>query len=337
MIIIVNGEKQLILAHRSGLSQLTTQLQHSSWNCYFHNLRKKYKETEKLKIIQNIYRKLKVENNTEHFSSYLMNYRKKRKKNECNMKNKNFISSALRVIEIESQAVMSLSNQIQPDFENLCKEIIKIKGKLILMGIGKSGHIAQKISATLSSTGTSSFFIHPTEAAHGDLGMISKHDAILILSNSGETKEIIEILSALKRSAGNIFTLTNNNQSTIARAGKINLVINADEEACPLDLAPTSSTTIALVFGDALAIALLEARGFNKDDFAKSHPAGQLGKKLTILVQDLAVMNEKAPIVNQSTSLKEALKNCGKTVTLLAEMEDLGAHAKSVKLRLKEP
>ena len=223
------------------------------------------------------------------------------------MKNKNFISSALRVIEIESQAVMSLSNQIQPDFENLCKEIIKIKGKLILMGIGKSGHIAQKISATLSSTGTSSFFIHPTEAAHGDLGMVSKHDAILILSNSGETKEIIEILSALKRSAGNIFTLTNNNQSTIARAGKINLVINADEEACPLDLAPTSSTTIALVFGDALAIALLEARGFSKDDFAKSHPAGQLGKKLTMLVQDLAVMNEKAPIVNQSTSLKEAL------------------------------
>ena len=223
------------------------------------------------------------------------------------MKNKNFISSALRVIEIESQAVMSLSKQIQPDFENLCKEILKIKGKLILMGIGKSGHIAQKISATLSSTGTSSFFIHPTEAAHGDLGMISKQDAILILSNSGETKEIIEILSALKRSTGNIFTLTNNNQSTIARAGKVNLVINADEEACPLDLAPTSSTTIALVFGDALAIALLEARGFNKDDFAKSHPAGQLGKKLTILVQDLAVMNEKAPIVNQSTSLKEAL------------------------------
>ena len=223
------------------------------------------------------------------------------------MKNKNFTSSALRVIEIESRAVMSLSKQIQPDFENLCKEILKIKGKLILMGIGKSGHIAQKISATLSSTGTSSFFIHPTEAAHGDLGMISKQDAILILSNSGETKEIIEILSALKRSTVNIFTLTNNNQSSIARAGKVNLVINADEEACPLDLAPTSSTTIALVFGDALAIALLEARGFSKDDFAKSHPAGQLGKKLTILVQDLAVMNEKAPIVNQSTSLKEAL------------------------------
>ena len=220
------------------------------------------------------------------------------------MKNKNFTSSALRVIEIESRAVMSLSKQIQPDFENLCKEILKIKGKLILMGIGKSGHIAQKISATLSSTGTSSFFIHPTEAAHGDLGMISKQDAILILSNSGETKEIIEILYALKRSTVNIFTLTNNNQSSIARAGKVNLVINADEEACPLDLAPTSSTTIALVFGDALAIALLEARGFSKDDFAKSHPAGQLGKKLTMLVQDLAVMNEKVPIVSQDSSLK---------------------------------
>jgi arabinose-5-phosphate isomerase len=223
------------------------------------------------------------------------------------MKDKNFINSALNVIEIESKAVMNLRNQIQSDFENLCSNILQIKGKLILMGIGKSGHIAQKISATLSSTGTSSFFIHPTEAAHGDLGMINKKDAILILSNSGETKEIIEILPALKRSTANIFTLTNNDQSTIAKAGKINLVINAEEEACPLNLAPTSSTTIALVFGDALAIALLEARGFGKDDFAKSHPAGQLGKKLTTLVQDLAATNDKAPIVNEAISLKDAL------------------------------
>ncbi|MDA8607416.1 KpsF/GutQ family sugar-phosphate isomerase [Gammaproteobacteria bacterium] len=223
------------------------------------------------------------------------------------MRDKNFINSALSVIEIESKAVMNLRNQIQSDFESLCSNILKIKGKLILMGIGKSGHIAQKISATLSSTGTSSFFIHPTEAAHGDLGMINKKDAILLLSNSGETKEIIEILPALKRSTANIFTLTNNNQSTIAKAGKINLVISAEEEACPLNLAPTSSTTIALVFGDALAIALLDARGFSKDDFAKSHPAGQLGKKLTTLVQDLAATNEKAPIVNEAISLKDAL------------------------------
>jgi arabinose-5-phosphate isomerase len=238
------------------------------------------------------------------------------------MKDKNFINSALNVIEIESKAVMNLRNQIQSDFESLCSNILKIKGKLILMGIGKSGHIAQKISATLSSTGTSSFFIHPTEAAHGDLGMINKKDAILLLSNSGETKEIIEILPALKRSTANIFTLTNNNQSTIAKAGKINLVINAEEEACPLNLAPTSSTTIALVFGDALAIALLDARGFSKDDFAKSHPAGQLGKKLTTLVQDLAATNEKAPIVNEAISLKDALievteKKLG--VTLVSE------------------
>ncbi|MDB3950815.1 KpsF/GutQ family sugar-phosphate isomerase [Gammaproteobacteria bacterium] len=237
------------------------------------------------------------------------------------MKDKNFINSALNVIEIESKAVMNLSNQITTDFEDLCSNILDTQGKLILMGIGKSGHIAQKISATLSSTGTASFFIHPTEAAHGDLGMINKEDSILILSNSGETKEIIEILPALKRSTSNIFTLTNSNQSTIAKAAEISLVINADEEACPLDLAPTSSTTIALVFGDALAIALLEARGFSKDDFAKSHPAGQLGKKLTTLVQDLAVMNEKTPMVDQMTSLKEALmeitgKKLGLTLVL---------------------
>ena len=223
------------------------------------------------------------------------------------MKKKNFINTAIKVIKTEADAVMSLIDQIQPDFENLCESILDTKGKLILMGIGKSGHIAQKISATLSSTGTSSFFIHPTEAAHGDLGMISKNDSILILSNSGETKEIIEILPSLKRATSSIFTLTNNDNSAIAKAGKINLTINADEEACPLDLAPTSSTTIALVFGDALAIALLNARGFSKDDFARSHPAGQLGKKLTTSVKDLAVMDQRAPIVDQNTSLKDAL------------------------------
>ena len=223
------------------------------------------------------------------------------------MKSKNFINSALKVIEIEGNAVLNLTKQIGSDFENLCLKILNTKGKLILMGIGKSGHIAQKISATLSSTGTSSFFVHPTEAAHGDLGMIDKDDAILILTNSGETKEIIAILPALKHCTSNIFTLTNNIQSTIAKAGKINLVINAAEEACPLDLAPTSSTTIALAFGDALAIALLEARGFSKDDFAKSHPAGQIGKKLTTMVKDLATMKDNTPMVHENTSLKDTL------------------------------
>ena len=223
------------------------------------------------------------------------------------MKDKNFIQDALNTIKIEGNAVLALRDQIKDDFERLCKAILDTKGKLILMGLGKSGHISQKISATLSSTGTPSFFIHPTEAAHGDLGMINKEDSILIISNSGETAEIISILPALKRSTPNIFTLTNNSQSTIAKAGKISITINANAEACPLDLTPTSSTTITLVFGDALALALLNHRGFTKDDFAKSHPAGQLGRKLTTLVKDIYTNEEDAPVVLESTSLKDAL------------------------------
>ena len=223
------------------------------------------------------------------------------------MQEKNFIKSALQVIEIEGNAILALQDQIQDTFNDLCEKIINTEGKLVLMGIGKSGHIAQKISATLSSTGTPSFFIHPTEAAHGDLGMIEKQDIILVLSNSGETKEILEILPALKRCAGHIFTLTNNANSTLAKAGEINIVIKANQEACPLDLTPTSSTTLALVFGDALAIALLNHRGFTRDDFARSHPAGQLGKKLTTLVRDVAIMGDAAPVVFEDTSLKDAL------------------------------
>ena len=223
------------------------------------------------------------------------------------MQENNFINSALKVIQIEGKAILGLQDQIEETFNDLCSNILATKGKLILMGIGKSGHIAQKISATLSSTGTPSFFIHPTEAAHGDLGMIDKKDAILILSNSGETKEITEILLAFKRCAGSIFTLTNNADSTIAKTGDINILIKANEEACPLDLAPTSSTTLALVFGDALAVSLLEHRGFTKDDFAKSHPAGQLGKKLTTLVKDIAIMDNNTPVVSKDASLKDAL------------------------------
>ena len=223
------------------------------------------------------------------------------------MQENNFINSALKVIQIEGKAILGLQDQIEETFNDLCSNILATKGKLILMGIGKSGHIAQKISATLSSTGTPSFFIHPTEAAHGDLGMVDKKDAILILSNSGETKEIIEILPALKRCADSIFTLTNNADSTIAKTGDINVLIKANEEACPLDLAPTSSTTLALVFGDALAVSLLEHRGFTKDDFAKSHPAGQLGKKLTTLVKDIAIMGNNTPVVSKDASLKDAL------------------------------
>ncbi len=242
------------------------------------------------------------------------------------MQENNFINSALEVIQIEGKAILGLQDQIEETFNDLCANILTTKGKLILMGIGKSGHIAQKISATLSSTGTPSFFIHPTEAAHGDLGMIDKKDAILILSNSGETKEIIEILPALKRCAGSIFTVTNNADSTIAKTGDINILIKVNEEACPLDLAPTSSTTLALVFGDALAVSLLEHRGFTKDDFAKSHPAGQLGKKLTTLVKDIAIMDNGTPVVSKDASLKDALieiteKKLG--ITLVADGREI--------------
>ena len=223
------------------------------------------------------------------------------------MEEKNFINSAIKVIRMEGEAVLALQDQIQDKFYDLCKNILNTNGKLILMGVGKSGHIAQKISATLSSTGTPSFFIHPTEAAHGDLGMIDKKDAVLILSNSGETSEIIKILPALKRCAGKIFTLTNNKNSSIAQTGDINIIIKAKEEACPLDLAPTSSTTLALVFGDALAVSLLEYRGFTRDDFARSHPAGQLGMKLTTLVKDIAIMDDQAPMVLEDASLKDTL------------------------------
>ena len=217
------------------------------------------------------------------------------------------IAAGKAVIDQEIAGLKAVAEALDADFSAVVECLATRKGRVIITGMGKSGHIARKIAATLASTGTPAHFVHPAEASHGDLGMINKEDSILILSNSGETKEIINILPALKRSTSNIFTLTNNKKSTIAKAGKISLTINANEEACPLDLAPTSSTTIALVFGDALAIALLEARGFSKDDFAKSHPAGQLGKKLTTLVQDLAVMNDKAPMVDENTSLKDTL------------------------------
>ena len=187
------------------------------------------------------------------------------------------------------------------------------------MGVGKSGHIAQKISATLSSTGTPSIFIHPTEAAHGDMGLINKKDIVLLISNSGETDEIVNILPSLKRHAKEIASLTSNNKSTIANSSDIKIQLKSKKEACPLDLAPTSSTTNALVFGDALSIALLEAKGFTKKDFASSHPAGKLGKKLITQVKDLMHKGAAVPRVSPSTILDKALieitkKNLGITL-----------------------
>ena len=200
------------------------------------------------------------------------------------MSTNKFINSAKKTIGIQADSIASLSNQIDKSFAEIAKKVSLIKGKLIVMGVGKSGHVGQKVSATLASTGTPSFFIHPTEAAHGDLGMIAKDDAVLIFSNSGETKEVTAILPALKRMTSDIFSITGNADSSIAKASSVHLKVQVEKEACPHDLAPTSSTTASMVIGDALAISLIEEKNFSSEDFAKSHPAGELGKKLTTYV-----------------------------------------------------
>ena len=234
----------------------------------------------------------------------------------------NYIASAKRTLKIESNSISQIASQLDKSFITLCDKVIKCDGKFIIMGVGKSGHIAQKISATLSSTGTPSIFIHPTEAAHGDMGLIDKKDIVLLISNSGETDEIINILSSLKRHCKEIASLTSNNKSSIAKSADIKIQLKSKKEACPLNLAPTSSTTNALVFGDALAIALLEAKGFTQKDFASSHPAGKLGKKLITLVEDLMHKGNAVPKVSPNTVLDKALleitkKNLG--ITLIVE------------------
>ena len=234
----------------------------------------------------------------------------------------NYIASAKRTIKIESNSISQIASQLDKSFITLCDKVIKCDGKFIIMGVGKSGHIAQKISATLSSTGTPSVFIHPTEAAHGDMGLIDKKDIVLLISNSGETDEIINILPSLKRHCKEIASLTSNNKSSIAKSADIKIQLKSKKEACPLNLAPTSSTTNALVFGDALAIALLEAKGFTQKDFASSHPAGKLGKKLITLVEDLMHKGNAVPKVSPNTVLDKALleitkKNLG--ITLIVE------------------
>ena len=222
------------------------------------------------------------------------------------MKKYNFLQSAKNTFQIEAKAVSDLSNQLDSNFEKLCLSALESKGKLVIMGIGKSGHIGQKIAATLSSTGTKSVFIHPTEAAHGDMGLIGKEDIVILISNSGETDEIINIMPSIKRLSKLIASISSNQMSTMAKGSDIAIVIKT-EEACPLDLAPTSSTTAALAFGDALAIALLEAKGFTKDDFASSHPAGKLGRKLITRVSDLMHKEDDLPKVSEGTLLTNAL------------------------------
>lgn len=217
------------------------------------------------------------------------------------------IASAQRTIKMESAAVSALADHIGSEFARACQLLLGIKGRVIVTGMGKSGHIANKLAATLASTGTPAFYVHPGEASHGDMGMITHQDAVIALSNSGSTPEVLTLLPLLKRMGVTLVSMTGNPNSPLAEAADVHLYAGVDTEACPLDLAPTSSTTAALVLGDALAIALLEARGFTAEDFAFSHPGGALGRKLLLKVEDVMASGADVPKVSPSATLAEAL------------------------------
>lgn len=223
------------------------------------------------------------------------------------MKKINHLKSARRTLKIEAKGLEELSKSLNADFNEVCNKLMNTKGKIITLGIGKSGHIAKKISATLSSTGSPSNFINAGEALHGDVGAINKKDKVLIFSHSGQSEEIINLLPYLKSVGCEYFSITGSKTSSIANNALINLDTGVSEEACPLDLAPTTSTTAALALGDAIAVALLEAKEFSSSDFAKSHPGGKLGKRLVTKVDDLMAKGKGLPIVDLKTTLSKTL------------------------------
>jgi len=229
------------------------------------------------------------------------------------------IESALRTICLEIEAVEQLKSRIGKPFIKACELILACKGRVVVVGMGKSGHVGRKIAATLASTGTTAFFVHPAEASHGDMGMITRDDLVLALSNSGTTSEIVTLLPLIKRLGITLISITGYPDSLLAKAASVNLDAGVSQEACPLNLAPTSSTTASLVLGDALAIALLEARGFTAEDFAFSHPGGALGRRLLLKVENVMHEGEQLPRVTCGTSLRDALlemsqKGLGMTV-----------------------
>lgn len=219
----------------------------------------------------------------------------------------NFCKLGLAVIETEAQAVFELTRRVNEHFEAACELLLACKGRIVVTGMGKSGHIGKKIAATFSSTGSPSFFMHPGEASHGDMGMITRQDTVLAISNSGNTPEIITLLPLLKRLEVPVIALSGNPESTLAKIANINIDVSIRQEACPLGLAPTTSTTVSLVMGDALAIALLQARGFSAEDFALSHPGGTLGKRLLLRVDDICHRGNELPLVNEEVPVREAL------------------------------
>src|SRR5579863_325585 len=231
------------------------------------------------------------------------------------------LASARRALEIETRAVAALAPRLDERFAATCRICLACQGRVVVTGMGKSGHIARKIAATLASTGTPAFFLHPAEAGHGDLGMITRGDVLLALSNSGETPELVVLLPHLKRLGIPLLVLAGKVDSTLGRAAAQALDVNVPEEACPLNLAPTASTTATLAMGDALAVAVLEARGFTKQDFARSHPGGSLGRKVLVHVADLMRIGDAIPRIAPDAPLSEGLleisrKGLGMTVVV---------------------
>ena len=221
--------------------------------------------------------------------------------------NKTPIELAKSVLLIEANAVEALAHKLDSNFTQSVTLILQCQGRVVVSGMGKSGHIGNKIASTLASTGTPAFFMHPAEASHGDLGMITKDDVVIALSNSGESDEILTILPVLKRMGTKIISITGKNNSTLARQGDVHLDAEVAVEACPLGLAPTASTTAMLALGDALALAVLDQRGFSAEDFARSHPGGSIGRKLLIRIQDIMRQGSAVPVVHIEASLKQAL------------------------------
>lgn len=236
-----------------------------------------------------------------------------------------FIRAGQRVIQIEQTALDNLKPCINADFQRACALMLACTGRIVVSGMGKSGHIGNKIAATLASTGTPAFYVHPGEASHGDLGMITPQDVVIAISNSGETGEMLTIVPLIKRMQAKLISITNNGNSTLAQAADVSLEIGKSEEACPLGLAPTSSTTATLVLGDALAVAMLEARGFTAQDFALSHPGGALGRKLLLRVEDVMHKGEQVPVVKNSTLIIDALMEItNKGLGMTAVTDDSG-------------
>ncbi|MGH1541144.1 MAG: KpsF/GutQ family sugar-phosphate isomerase [Arenicella sp.] len=223
------------------------------------------------------------------------------------MKQHDFIGSAQTVLNLEAQSVETLLERLDQHFIAACELIMACHGRVIVVGIGKSGHIGNKIAATLASTGTPSFFVHPSEASHGDLGMITPKDLVIAISNSGETPEILTILPIIKRMGVKLVSLSGKQNSSIAQQADVNIDVGVSKEACPLNLAPTASTTATLAMGDALAIAILEARNFSEQDFARSHPGGALGRRLLLYVEDIMHKGSQIPLVDETASIDQTL------------------------------